>query len=64
VNTESEAVFKRNLEGQNMKWSRLPASDEKQPDLSVSHGNQGRVPRPRFRDLGRTAGDALFLILA
>ena len=36
--TESEAIFERYLNSQNLQWDRVPESTLKQPDYKVAHG--------------------------
>jgi hypothetical protein len=36
--TESEAAFEQYLEARGLNWSRIPTSDQKQPDYKIEHG--------------------------
>ncbi len=37
--TESEQVFERYLEGQNLVWTRFPTAKGRHPDYKVEHGH-------------------------
>ena len=43
LKTESKLTFQRYLDAQNIGWTRVPTSTQKQPDYRIDH-NLGHMP--------------------